>query len=38
VTRAVLAAGYRRVEIDPEPFRSGSLNRAFAKRLPVTSG
>ena len=38
VTRAVLAAGYRRVEIDPEPFRSGSLNRSFAKRLPLSSG
>ena len=30
---AVRAAGYERVEIDPEPFRSGSLNVTFAPRL-----
>jgi uncharacterized protein len=38
VAAAVRAAGYSRVEIDERPFTSGSLNRAFAKRLPVSSG
>lgn len=33
VRAAVLGAGYGRVEISPEPFRSGSLNMAFARRL-----
>lgn len=30
---AVRAAGYERVEIDPEPFRSGSLTVQFLGRL-----
>lgn len=34
VIEAVRAAGYRRVLISPEPFRSGSLNVAFSRRLP----
>ena len=34
VEAAVRAAGYAAVEIDEEPFRSGSLNR-FTTRLPV---
>jgi uncharacterized protein len=33
VVAAVRAAGYRAVEIDPEPFRSGSLNAVFVGRL-----
>src|SRR5262249_34319810 len=33
VLDAVRAAGYVRAEIDPEPFRSGSLNMTFAGRL-----
>jgi uncharacterized protein len=33
VVNAVRAAGYDRVEIDPEPFRSGSLNAVFVGRL-----
>jgi pyridinium-3,5-biscarboxylic acid mononucleotide sulfurtransferase len=33
VIAAVCAAGYARVEISPQPFRSGSLNMAFAPRL-----
>ena len=33
VVEAVRAAGYERVEIDPEPFRSGSLTAAFLGRL-----
>jgi uncharacterized protein len=32
---AVLAAGYEEVEIAEEPFRSGSLNASFTKRLAV---
>lgn len=36
VVAAVRAAGYARVEIDEKPFRSGSLNMTFAKRLPRT--
>jgi pyridinium-3,5-biscarboxylic acid mononucleotide sulfurtransferase len=35
VEAAVLAAGYPRVEIDPHPFRSGSLNLSIT---PVGSG
>jgi uncharacterized protein len=35
VEDAVRSAGYAEVEIDERPFRSGSLNRPFAKRLPV---
>ena len=38
VIDAVLSAGYRRAEIDPEPFRSGSLNMTFAGRLAARSG
>lgn len=34
VEAAVRAAGYAQVEIDEQPFRSGSLNR-FTTRLPV---
>jgi pyridinium-3,5-biscarboxylic acid mononucleotide sulfurtransferase len=34
VVAAVRSAGYDEVEIDAQPFRSGSLNR-FAKRLPL---
>lgn len=33
LVEAVLAAGYERVELDEEPFRSGSLNAAFVGRL-----
>ena len=33
VVAAVRAAGYAEVEIDPEPFRSGSLNAVFVGRL-----
>jgi uncharacterized protein len=33
VAAAVRSAGYRDVEIDPEPFRSGSLNTVFVGRL-----
>lgn len=36
VTAAVRSAGYAAVEVDEQPFRSGSLNRAFSRRLPVT--
>ena len=35
VVAAVRAAGYDRVEIDDKPFRSGSLNDMFTKRLTV---
>lgn len=35
VVDAVAAAGYKRVEISREPFRSGSLNVAFMRRLSV---
>jgi uncharacterized protein len=38
VIDAVLSAGYRRAEIDPEPFRSGSLNMTFAGRLSARPG
>jgi uncharacterized protein len=34
---AVAAAGYEDVEISDEPFRSGSLNASFTKRLAVAS-
>lgn len=34
IERVVLEAGYERVEIDPEPFRSGSLTAQFLGRLP----
>ena len=33
IVAAVRAAGYARVEVDEEPFRSGSLNVAFLGRL-----
>ncbi len=33
VVSALRAAGYERVEIDPEPFRSGSLTAQFVGRL-----
>jgi uncharacterized protein len=33
VVEAVRAAGYRQVEVDQEPFRSGSLNTVFLGRL-----
>jgi pyridinium-3,5-biscarboxylic acid mononucleotide sulfurtransferase len=35
VAAALRSAGYTRVEIDEQPFRSGSLNRPFSKRLAV---
>ena len=34
VERAVLGVGYSKVEIDPEPFRSGSMNR-LGRPLPI---
>lgn len=34
IERAVRDAGYERMEIDPEPFRSGSLTAQFLGRLP----
>jgi uncharacterized protein len=37
VTEAVRSAGYVEVEIDEEPFRSGSLNAAFTRRLAVSA-
>lgn len=37
VIAAVVAAGYATVEIADEPFRSGSLNPSFTKRLAVAS-
>jgi uncharacterized protein len=33
IVAGVRAAGYREVEIDPEPFRSGSLNTVFVGSL-----
>ena len=36
IGRAVSGAGYTEVEISDEPFRSGSLNASFTKRLAVT--
>ena len=38
VVAAVSSAGYAEVEIDEQPFRSGSLNAAFTRRLEVVSG
>jgi uncharacterized protein len=38
IVSAVRAAGYRLVEIDSEPFRSGSLNTVFLGRLPAAGG
>jgi uncharacterized protein len=38
VERAVMSAGYERVEIDPEPFRSGTLTRGVRKPLPIAGG
>jgi uncharacterized protein len=38
VIDAVLSAGYRRAEIEQEPFRSGSLNMTFAGRLSARGG
>jgi uncharacterized protein len=35
VFSAVRSAGYARVEIEERPFRSGSLNVKFARRLPT---
>ena len=35
ISKAVSAAGYAEVEISEEPFRSGSLNASFTKRLAV---
>jgi uncharacterized protein len=35
IVAAVRGAGYARVELDEQPFSSGSLNRPFSKRLPV---
>ncbi|MGZ4149747.1 MAG: ATP-dependent sacrificial sulfur transferase LarE [Actinomycetota bacterium] len=35
VEQAVLAAGYGHVEIDPEPFRSGTLTRGLRMPLPI---
>ena len=37
VVEAVRSAGYARVEIDEQPFRSGSLNVGFTRRLAVSS-
>ena len=37
IAAAVSAAGYAQVEIAAEPFRSGSLNASFTKRLAVAS-
>jgi pyridinium-3,5-biscarboxylic acid mononucleotide sulfurtransferase len=37
IVEAVIAAGYSAVEIADEPFRSGSLNASFTKRLAVTT-
>jgi pyridinium-3,5-biscarboxylic acid mononucleotide sulfurtransferase len=34
---AVRAAGYAAVEIDRDPFRSGSLTRAFRRPLPIVA-
>jgi len=35
ISAAVLSAGYAEVEIAEEPFRSGSLNASFTRRLAV---
>jgi uncharacterized protein len=37
IARAVASAGYDEVEISDEPFRSGSLNASFTRRLLVAS-
>jgi uncharacterized protein len=37
IAAAVSTAGYEEVEISEEPFRSGSLNASFTKRLAVAS-
>ena len=37
IVAAVTAAGYAGVEIADEPFRSGSLNASFTKRLAVAT-
>lgn len=37
VVAVVLAAGYEQVEIDPEPFHSGSLNTVFLGSLPTSA-
>ena len=37
IAAAVAAAGYDEVEISEEPFRSGSLNASFTKRLAVAT-
>ncbi len=37
IAAAVAAAGYDEVEISDEPFRSGSLNASFTKRLAVAT-
>jgi pyridinium-3,5-biscarboxylic acid mononucleotide sulfurtransferase len=37
IAEAVAAAGYEEVEISEEPFRSGSLNASFTRRLVVAS-
>jgi pyridinium-3,5-biscarboxylic acid mononucleotide sulfurtransferase len=37
IVGAVLASGYEEAEIASEPFRSGSLNVSFTKRLAVAS-
>ena len=37
IATAVRSAGYAEIEIADEPFRSGSLNASFTKRLVVAS-
>jgi pyridinium-3,5-biscarboxylic acid mononucleotide sulfurtransferase len=37
VVAAVRSAGYADVQIDEEPFRSGSLNAGFARRLEIVT-
>ena len=37
IADAVVGAGYERAEISEEPFRSGSLNASFTKRLAVAT-
>jgi pyridinium-3,5-biscarboxylic acid mononucleotide sulfurtransferase len=37
IAEAVATAGYEEVEISEEPFRSGSLNASFTRRLVVAS-
>ncbi|MBA3691448.1 MAG: TIGR00268 family protein, partial [Actinobacteria bacterium] len=38
IERAVRGAGYSSVEIDPEPFRSGTLTRGLRSPLPIVGG